>query len=151
LPTIPSRCRWLWSAVEVDRRKSQERRDAEAKLDEALALPRLRTGPIELEHEQTGDELGSTLGEGVRSRSEDDVLPDATDSLFRDEIFDDASPGYDGGAERPREGLMRGGGAICRRAPPPSARRRLQRRGGADQPERAGPATTPPARPWYLA
>ena len=70
---------------------------------EALALPRLRAGPIDLEHEQTGGELRPTLGEGVQARSEDDVLPDATGSLFRDEIFDEASAGHDGGAEGPRE------------------------------------------------
>ena len=63
--------------LEVDGHEPQERRDAEAELDEALALPRLRAGLIDLEHEQAGGELRPTLGEGVEPRSEDDVLPDA--------------------------------------------------------------------------
>src|SRR5256885_1030236 len=53
--------------------------------------------------QQTGGKLRPTLGEGVQPRSEDDVLPDATGSLFRDEIFDEAGAGHDRGAEGPRE------------------------------------------------
>src|SRR5213075_1294621 len=75
----------------------------EAEVDEALALPRLRARRIDLEHEQTGGKLRPTLGEGVQPRSEDDVLSDAMGSLFRDEIFDEAGAGHDGGAEGPRE------------------------------------------------
>ena len=52
---------------------------------------------------QTGGELRPALGEGVQARSEDDVLPDAAGGLLRDEIFDEASAGHDGGAEGPRE------------------------------------------------
>src|SRR5205823_7343684 len=81
----------------------QERRDAEAEIDEAPALPRLRAGPIDLEHEQTGGKLRATLGEGVQACSEDDVLPDAAGSLSRDEIFDEAGAGHDGSAEGLRE------------------------------------------------
>src|SRR5262249_4976463 len=74
--TLPPR----FAGLEVDRDEPKERRDAEAEIDHALALPRLRTGPIDLEDEQAGGELRSTLGEGVQTRSEDDVLPDATRS-----------------------------------------------------------------------
>src|SRR6185436_4415868 len=80
---------------------------------EALTLPRLRAGPIDLEHEQTGGKFRPTLGEGVEARSEDDVLPDATVSLFRDEIFDEAGAGHDGGAEGPRERAHVGTAAPC--------------------------------------
>src|SRR6185436_825315 len=91
------------ACLEVDWHEPQERRDAEAEVDEALALPLLRAGLIDLEHEQTGGKFRPTLGEGVQGRSEDDVLPDAAGSLFRDEIFDKAGAGHDGGAEGPRE------------------------------------------------
>ena len=77
--------------------------NAEAELDQALALPRLRTGLIDLEHEQTGGELRPALGEGVQARSEDDVLADAVGGLFHDQILDEAGAGHDGGAEGPRE------------------------------------------------
>jgi hypothetical protein len=78
------------ACLEVDWHEPQERRDAEAEVDEALALPRLRPRLIDLEYEQTGSNLRPTLGKGVETRSENDVLPDATGSLFRDEIFDEA-------------------------------------------------------------
>ena len=108
-----------FARLEVDRHEPQVRRNAEAEVDQALALPRLRTGPIDLEHEQPGGELRSTLGKGVQARSEDDVLPDATGSLLRDEILDEASAGEDGGAEGPRErGSCPDGCAIRRLAPP---------------------------------
>ena len=89
--------------LEVDRHEPQERRDAEAELDEALALPGLRAGLIDLEHQQAGGELRPALGEGVEARAEDDVLPDAAGGLFGDEIFDEAGARHDGGAEGPRE------------------------------------------------
>jgi hypothetical protein len=41
-----------------------------AEVDEALTLPVLRAGPIDLEHGQTGGKLRPTLGEGVEARSE---------------------------------------------------------------------------------
>ncbi len=76
---------------------------------EALALPGLRTGLVDLEHEQAGGDLRSALGEGVQARSEDDVLADAAASLLHDQILDEASAGHDGGAEGPRErGSMSG-------------------------------------------
>src|SRR5437773_10075527 len=56
------------ACLEVDWHEPQERRDAEAEVDEALALPRLRAGPIDLEHKQTGGKLRATLGEGVQAR-----------------------------------------------------------------------------------
>jgi len=91
--------------LEVDWHQPQERRyaEAEVEVDGALALPRLRSGPIHLEHEQTGGKLRPTLGEGIQARSNDDVLPDAAGSLLRNEIFDEAGTGHDGCAEGPRE------------------------------------------------
>src|SRR3712207_8909134 len=52
----------------------------------------------DLEDAHSGGKFRQALGEGVQSRSEDDVLSDATGGLFRDEIFDEASAGHDGGA-----------------------------------------------------
>ena len=72
-------------------------------IEETPPLPRLRPGLIDFEAEQAGGKFRPTLGEGVQTRSEDDVLPDAAGSLFRDEIFDEARAGDDGGAEGPRE------------------------------------------------
>jgi hypothetical protein len=90
--------------LEIDRDKLQERRDAEAEVDEALALPGLRTGPIHLEHEQPRGQFRAALGERIQAGSEDDVLLNATASLFRDQILEEAGAGHHGGAEGAREG-----------------------------------------------
>src|SRR5262249_57999759 len=87
----------------IDWHQPQVRRDAEPQVDQALALPGLRAGSIDFEHEQAGSQLRSPLSERVKARSEDDVLPDATGRQLRDKIFDEASPGDDGGTEGPRE------------------------------------------------
>ena len=50
-----------------------------------------------------GGWLRPSLGEGVQPRSEDDVLPDTTGNLFRDEVLDEAGASQDGGAEGPCE------------------------------------------------
>jgi hypothetical protein len=89
--------------LEVDGHEPEERRDAEAEVDETLTLPGLRAWAIDLEHEQTGSKVGPTLGEGVQARSEDDVLPHAQSSLLRNEVFDETRAGDNGGAKRSRE------------------------------------------------
>ena len=43
------------------------------------------------------------MGPNAGLSSPRSVLPDAMGSLFRDEIFDEAGAGHDGGAEGPRE------------------------------------------------
>ena len=48
--------------------------DAEAELDQAAPLPRLRAGLVDLEDPQAGGEVGPALGEGVEAGAEDDVL-----------------------------------------------------------------------------
>jgi hypothetical protein len=87
------------ACLEIDRHEAQKWRNAETKIDKALAFPRLLARLIDLEHAQTGGKLWPTLGEGVQTRTEDDVLIDATHNLLRDEIFDEARAGYDGGAK----------------------------------------------------
>ena len=47
------------AGLEIDRHEPQERRDAEAELDQTLALPGLRTGLFDLEYPQAGGDLGS--------------------------------------------------------------------------------------------
>ena len=128
--------------LEVDRHEPQKRRDAEAELDQALALPRLRTGLVDLEHAQARGELGPALGEGVQARAEDDVLRDAAGGLLRDEILDEASAGHDGGAEGPRERAHVGTVApavVGRRQL--AGRSRLRARAAAHRPRRAALAT----------
>src|SRR6185437_12508903 len=67
------------ACLEVDRRQSQPVGNAEAKIDQALALPRLRLRPA--------------LREGVESGAEYEVLCDAERGLFGDKVIDEASAG----------------------------------------------------------
>ncbi len=61
--------------LEVDRHQPQPIGHAEAKLDQAPALPCLRSRPVDLEHAEARGDLGPALGEGVEPRAEDDVWP----------------------------------------------------------------------------
>ena len=108
--------------LEVDRHEPQPRRDAEAELDQALALPGLRTGLVDLEDPQAGGELRPALGEGVQAGAEDDVLADAAASLLHDQILDEASTGHDGGAEGPCATGPCPDGCASRRPGPPARR-----------------------------
>ena len=101
-PAAASRSHQDVARLEVDRHEPQPLRDAEAELDQALPLPGLRTGLIDLEHPQAGGDLRPALGEGVQAGAEDDVLADAAASLFHDQILDEASTGHDGCAEGAR-------------------------------------------------
>ena len=111
------------SDLEVDRHQPQPLRNAEAELDQALPLPRLRSRLVDLEDAQPRRDFGPALGEGVQAGAEDDVLLDAAVGLLGDQVFDEAGPGHDRGAERPawRFGCMSGrrrqsgsGAASCR-------------------------------------
>ena len=86
----------------------QVRRDAEAEVYQALALPRLRNRPIYLEHGKEGGELRPALDEGVQSRSEDDALPDTTSRQLRDEIFDEPSTSHNNARNGRVNSLMSG-------------------------------------------
>ena len=54
--------------LEVDRHEPQPVGNAEAELDQALALPRLRAGLVDLEHAQARGDLRPALREGVEAR-----------------------------------------------------------------------------------
>ena len=71
---------------EVDRHEPQERRDAEAEVDESLPLPRLRAGLINLEHGRR-EAARLTLGEGVQARPEDDVFARRLGQLAGDDLL----------------------------------------------------------------
>jgi hypothetical protein len=98
--------------LEIHRHQAQPLRDAEAEVDQALALPGLGTGLVDLEYLQPGGDLRPALGEGVQAGSEDRVLGDAAASLFHNQILDEASTGHDGGAERPGEVRVHVGAAV---------------------------------------
>jgi hypothetical protein len=88
------------AGLEVHRNEPQPVRDAEAEFHQALPLPGLRTGPVDLEHPHSGSDLRPALGERVQARTEDDVLAHALAGLFHDQVLDEACPGHDGGPER---------------------------------------------------
>ena len=135
--------------LEIDRHEPQPVRDAEAELDQALPLPGLRTGLVDLEHPQAGGDLRPALGEGVQAGAEDDVLADAAAGLLHDQILDEASTGHDGGAEAARAVRVhvRAAAPAVVRSRQLAGRSRLRAHAAADRPGRAWPATRRPAPP----
>jgi len=59
-------------------------------------------GLVDFEHPEASGDLRPALREGVEAGSEDDVLPNTTTSVLRNQILDEASPGNDRRAEEPR-------------------------------------------------
>lgn len=88
--------------LEVDRHQPQPLGDAVPQLGQPLPLPGLRPGPVDLEHPERGGDVRPTLGEGVQSGSQEDVLVNAPRGLVHDEILHEAGAGRAGGAGAPR-------------------------------------------------
>ena len=70
-------------------------RHAVAELLQALPLPRLGPGLVDLEHPHALGELGVPLCERVEPGAEEDVLADA---LVDEQVLDEPGAGHDGGA-----------------------------------------------------
>jgi hypothetical protein len=85
--------------LKVDRHQPQPVGHAVAELGQALPLPGLGPGLVDLEHPQPRGEAGPALGEGVQARAQDDVLPDAAVGLLGHEVLDEPRPGHDPGPE----------------------------------------------------
>ena len=88
--------------LEIDGHQAQPVGDAVAELVEAPTLPGLGTRLIDLEHPESGGELGPALGEGVEARAQDHVLGDAEVGPLGDQILDETGPSHDGSAEPTR-------------------------------------------------
>jgi hypothetical protein len=92
-----------FTPLEVDRHEPQGRRSREPELGEALLLPRLRLGLVDLEHVQARRDLRPSLGERVKPRSQDDVLDDAARELLFHMVLDETGTSHDRRAKGPRE------------------------------------------------
>ena len=83
------------AGLEVDRDQAEVLRHAVAELLQALPLPRLRPGLVDLEHPDTTGELRVPLDKRVEAGAKQDVLANA---LLDEEVFDEPRAGDDGGA-----------------------------------------------------
>ena len=83
--------------LEVDRDQAEVLRHAVAELLQALPLPRLWPGLVDLEHPDTTGELRVSLDERVEAGAEQDVLADA---LLDEQVFDEPGARDDRGAVR---------------------------------------------------
>ncbi len=94
--SVPPGC----ARLEIDRYETQPIRDTEAELDQALTLPRLRAGLINLKNLEARRDLRPPLREAVQAGAEDDVLAHSEAGLFHNKVFDEAGAADDRGAKR---------------------------------------------------
>jgi hypothetical protein len=82
-----------------DRHEPQPLRHTEAELHETLALPGLRAGLVDLKDAEPGGDLRLSLGEGVETGTQNDVLVHAVIGLLDHQVLDEAGAGDNAGPE----------------------------------------------------